>query len=61
MQPADRFVPQYFRLESHLREGIRSGALKPGDPIPPNRTCLRSSASAGRPSARRCRASYMKA
>ena len=35
MQPADRFVPHYFRLESHLREGIRSGALKPGDPIPP--------------------------
>jgi GntR family transcriptional regulator len=35
VQPADRFVPHYYRLESHLRESIRSGALKPGDPIPP--------------------------
>jgi GntR family transcriptional regulator len=35
MQPADRFVPNYFRLENHLRESIRSGALRPGDPIPP--------------------------
>jgi GntR family transcriptional regulator len=35
MHSADRFVPSYFRLESHLRESIRSGALRPGDPIPP--------------------------
>ena len=35
MHPAEKFVPNYFRLESHLRESIRSGALKPGDPIPP--------------------------
>jgi GntR family transcriptional regulator len=35
MQSADRFVPSYFRLESHLRENIRSGALRSGDPIPP--------------------------
>lgn len=31
----DRFVPNYFRLEQHLRDSIGSGALKPGDPIPP--------------------------
>jgi GntR family transcriptional regulator len=35
VQPADKFVPNYYRLESHLRETIRSGALKPGDPVPP--------------------------
>ena len=35
MDPTDKFVPHYYRLESHLREGIRSGALRPGDPIPP--------------------------
>lgn len=35
MHPADKFVPNYYRLESHLRESIRSGALKPGDPVPP--------------------------
>lgn len=35
MHPAEKFVPNYFRLESHLRESIRNGALKPGDPIPP--------------------------
>lgn len=35
MHPAEKFVPSYYRLESHLRESIRSGALRPGDPIPP--------------------------
>ena len=34
MHSADRFVPSYFRLESQLRESIRSGAFRPGDPIP---------------------------
>ena len=35
VQLTERFVPHYFRLESHLRETIRSGALKPGEAIPP--------------------------
>ena len=35
VHPAEKFVPNYFRLESHLRESIRNGDLKPGDPIPP--------------------------
>jgi GntR family transcriptional regulator len=35
MHPGDRFVPSYFRLENHLRESLRSGTLRPGDPIPP--------------------------
>jgi GntR family transcriptional regulator len=35
MQPSDKFVPSYFRLEHHLRESLRSGTLRPGDPIPP--------------------------
>ena len=35
MALTDKFVPHYYRLESHLRESIRSGALRPGDPIPP--------------------------
>jgi GntR family transcriptional regulator len=35
VHPAEKFVPNYYRLESHLRESIRSGALKPGDPVPP--------------------------
>jgi DNA-binding transcriptional regulator YhcF (GntR family) len=35
MHAVDRFVPNYYRLEQHLRERITSGALKPGDPIPP--------------------------
>lgn len=35
MHPAEKFVPSYYRLESHFRESIRSGALKPGDPVPP--------------------------
>jgi len=34
VHPPAKFVPNYYRLESHLREGIRSGALKPGNPIP---------------------------
>jgi GntR family transcriptional regulator len=35
MHPAEKFVPSYYRLESHLRESIRRGALRPGNPIPP--------------------------
>jgi GntR family transcriptional regulator len=35
VHPAEKFVPNYYRLESHLRESIRSGTLRPGDPIPP--------------------------
>jgi len=35
VHPADQFVPNYYRVESHLRKSIRSGALKAGDPIPP--------------------------
>jgi GntR family transcriptional regulator len=34
MRGQDRFVPQYYRLENHLRDRIRRGGLKPGDPIP---------------------------
>lgn len=34
MHPAEKFVPNYYRLESHLRESIRKGALRPGDPVP---------------------------
>lgn len=35
MLPAEKFVPNYYRLESRLRESIRSGNLRPGDPVPP--------------------------
>src|SRR5512139_987472 len=35
MHPAEKFVPNYYRLESHLRESMRTGSLKPGDPVPP--------------------------
>lgn len=35
VHPTEKFVPHYYRLESHLREGIRSGVFRPGDPIPP--------------------------
>jgi GntR family transcriptional regulator len=35
VHPAEKFVPSYYRLESHLRDSIRNGALKPGDPILP--------------------------
>ncbi len=35
MHPAAKSVPNYYRLESHLRESIRNGALRPGDPVPP--------------------------
>jgi GntR family transcriptional regulator len=31
----DRFVPNYYRVENFLRERIRLGRLKPGDPVPP--------------------------
>jgi GntR family transcriptional regulator len=35
VHPAEKFVPNYYRLESHLRESLRNGALRPGDPVPP--------------------------
>lgn len=35
MLPTEKFIPNYYRLETHLRESIRSGSLKPGDPVPP--------------------------
>ncbi len=35
MHPAERFVPNYYRLESQLRDSIRKGTLRPGDPFPP--------------------------
>ena len=46
MHPAEKFVPNYFRLESHLRESIRNGDLKPGNSIPPeSRLCQQYSVS----------------
>lgn len=35
MRPEDSFIPVYFRLEKFLRDQILTGALKPGDAIPP--------------------------
>jgi GntR family transcriptional regulator len=35
MPPEDRFIPNYYRVEKYLRDRIRSGKLKPGDPVPP--------------------------
>jgi len=35
MRPEDTFIPVYYRLEKFLRDQILSGALKPGDAIPP--------------------------
>jgi GntR family transcriptional regulator len=35
MHGTERFVPSYYRLEQQLRDRIKSGELKPGDPIPP--------------------------
>jgi GntR family transcriptional regulator len=35
VESAERFIPAYFRLEQQLRELIRSGALKPGNAVPP--------------------------
>ena len=35
MRPEDSFIPVYYRLERFLRDQIHSGALKPGDSIPP--------------------------
>lgn len=32
---ADELIPNYLRVEKYLRERIRSGDLKPGNPIPP--------------------------
>jgi len=32
---AGDFTPNYVRVETYLRDRIRSGALQPGDPIPP--------------------------
>lgn len=34
MHAEDRFVPNYHRVEQFLRKRIRSGELRPGDPIP---------------------------
>jgi GntR family transcriptional regulator len=35
MSAEDQFIPNYYRIEKHLRDRIKSGDLKPGDPIPP--------------------------
>jgi len=35
MASEDHFIPNYYRVEKHLRDRIRSGKLKPGDPVPP--------------------------
>lgn len=35
MAAEDQFIPNYYRVEKHLRDRIRSGELKPGDPVPP--------------------------
>jgi GntR family transcriptional regulator len=35
MGAEDQFIPSYYRVEKHLRDRIRSGELKPGDPVPP--------------------------
>lgn len=40
MPAEDRFTPNYYRVEKHLRDRIRSGDLKPGDPIPPESQLL---------------------
>jgi GntR family transcriptional regulator len=34
MPATDRFIPNYYRVEEFLRARIRSGKLKPGDPVP---------------------------
>jgi GntR family transcriptional regulator len=35
MTAEDQFIPNYYRVEKYLRDRIRSGELKPGDPVPP--------------------------
>ena len=35
MAAEDQFIPKYYRVEKCLRDRIRSGELKPGDPVPP--------------------------
>jgi GntR family transcriptional regulator len=35
MTTEDQFIPNYYRVEKHLRDRIRSGELQPGDPVPP--------------------------
>lgn len=35
MRAENSFIPIYYRLEKFLRDQIRSGALKPGDAVPP--------------------------
>ncbi len=35
MRTEDSFIPVYYRLEKFLRDRIRTGALKPGDAVPP--------------------------
>ncbi len=41
MATADQFIPDYFRVEEYLRTRIRSGRLKPGDPVPPESELVR--------------------
>lgn len=61
MRATENFIPNYYRLEHHLRESIRTGALKPGDPVPPNPSSASSSPSVGRLSARAWPASCSRA
>jgi len=35
MGAVDQFIPNYYRVEKFLRDQLGTGALKPGDPIPP--------------------------
>ena len=35
MGVVDRFIPNYYRVEKFLRDQLNTGALKPGDSIPP--------------------------
>lgn len=35
MRADGKLPPIYYRVEKYLRDRIRSGALKPGDPVPP--------------------------
>jgi GntR family transcriptional regulator len=35
MGPEEQFIPNYYRVEKYLRDRIKSGELKPGDPVPP--------------------------
>jgi GntR family transcriptional regulator len=35
MAAEEQFIPNYYRVEKILRDRIKSGELKPGDPVPP--------------------------